>query len=176
MDDALMKPSLWTRLDQAWRSLLPTVVTVALLFLTVIPTHIPYFNAVTPLLPMVAIFYWAIHRPALMPGLLVLALGAFHDLLAGWPLGVSGLAYLMVRGVAGSQRRFLVGKAFGLSWWAFAVLAAVASLVLWAGVSVMRGSPVAFQPMTFQYLTTVAVYPLLALVLGWINLTFLRQA
>ena len=55
----------WQRLDRAARHSTPGIVTVALTLVAVVPMQMPHFGPIAPLVPLMAIYYWAIHRPDL---------------------------------------------------------------------------------------------------------------
>ena len=158
-----MKPSLWHRLDALARRLTPFALTLVLVVVSVVPLHIPGFARVAPLLPLIAVYHWAIYRPALLPAFAVFVIGLLQDTLTGMPIGVNALVFLGVYGVVLSQRRFFAGKSF-------AVVAAGAALSSWILVSVYYVTLVAPRPVLFQYLMTLGVFPLLV----WVFLRWQR--
>ena len=169
-----MKPSLWHRLDGLARKLTPFGLTLLLVILGLLPLHVPGFVSVAPILPVMAVYHWAIHRPELMPAYAVFGIGLLQDLLTGQPMGVNALVLLAVYGVVYSQRRFFVGKSFFVSWLGFALVSAGAAMLSWILVSAYQVSPAAPGAVTFQYFLTASCYPLLAwLFLRW-QQVFLR--
>ncbi len=170
-----MKPVLWHRLDLMARSLTPFGLTLVLVLFNVLPLHIPDLSRVMPLLPLMAIYHWAVHRPNLMPAYAVFAIGLLQDTLTGAPLGVNVLSYLIVYGVVVSQRRFLVGKSFAIIWLGFAMVAASAAMVGWLLVSSFYGTVVESSALFLQYLLSLGIFPMLAwLFMRW-QRAFLRQ-
>ncbi len=73
------------------RGIVPGFVAVGLLLFSVLPLGLPYFGDVRPLLILIAVFYWSIFWPELMPAILVFAIGLGFDLLAGGPPGIMAL-------------------------------------------------------------------------------------
>ena len=165
-----MKPSLWHRLDGLARRLTLFALTLVLVVVSVVPLHIPGFARVAPLLPLIAVYHWAIYRPALLPAFAVFVIGLLQDTLTGMPIGVNALVFLGVYGVVLSQRRFFAGKSFAVVWLGFAVVAAGAALSSWILVSVYYVTLVAPRPVLFQYLMTLGVFPLLV----WVFLRWQR--
>ena len=62
-----MKSHFWQRIDFIMRSLTPFVLTLVLVVLGQVPLHIPGFAEVAPILPLMAVYHWAIYRPDLLP-------------------------------------------------------------------------------------------------------------
>lgn len=170
-----MKPSLWHRMDVLARHLTPFGLTLILLVVGIIPWHVPGLARVVPLLPLMAVYHWAVFRPQLMPSYAVFLVGLLHDTLTGTPIGVHAMVYLVVYGLVLSQRRFLVGKSFAIIWLGFTLVAGGAAVLSWILVSAYNVTLVEPRAVLFQYLVTLGVYPLLAwLFMRW-QQTFLRQ-
>ncbi|MBF0324135.1 rod shape-determining protein MreD [Magnetospirillum moscoviense] len=171
-----MKPSVWVQMDGWVRHIVPTGVTLFLLFLTAIPTHIPGLAGITPMLPMMGVYYWAIYRPDLLPAWAAFLIGLLHDIIAGTPFGVNALVMVLVQGVSASQRKFFLGKSFMVAWWAFSLLAAGASALSWLMTSILSGRVIDPGPAFFQYFLTLGLFPLLTRVLARTQMAFLKEA
>ena len=156
----------WTRLDLVARAVLPAIVTLALILIGLVPLRMADLSPVVPSLAVVAVFYWTIHRPALMPIWAVFLVGLFHDLIADGPLGVGILTLLLVHALVEGNRRFLVGTSFAIVWLVFALVAAAAAVAGWALTCLIEARLFDFEPTLFRYFGTVAVYPCLAWLFG----------
>ena len=157
-----MKTDLWNRFETAVRGLTPFILTLSLAMLTVVPLRIPDFAPVTPALTVIAVYYWSIYRPDLLPMAVVFAVGVFQDALAGMPLGLTALVLIAVQYAVITQRRFFHGKTFLVEWWGFMLVAPGAAFVSWLLASLYFGVLVAPRPLGFQLLLSVALYPCLA--------------
>ncbi|MDH5748805.1 MAG: rod shape-determining protein MreD [Rhodospirillales bacterium] len=163
-----MKPNIWHRMDVMARRVTPFGLTVLLLFVGLLPIHVPGFARVAPLFPLMAIYHWTIIRPDVMPPIAVFAIGLLQDLLTGAPLGVSAAVYLGVYGAVLSQRHFFLGKSFLIIWIGFSLVAAASGIVSWIIVSVLNLTLLEPSASFYQYLMTVSFFPLLAWVfLHW---------
>ena len=169
-----MKPSLWQRLDVLARKLTPFGLTMALVVLSVVPTHLPGFARIAPMLGLMAIYHWAIYRPDLMPAYAVFLLGLLQDILSGTPIGVNVVVFLTVYGVVLTQRRFFVGKSFVIGWLGFALVAAGAAVEGWILVSAFHATVIDPRALVYHYLVTLSCFPLLAWVLMLWQQAFLR--
>lgn len=171
-----MKGSLLQRIDQWFRHLLPVGSIMLLILINAVPTRLPGFAAVVPLLPLIGVYYWSIYRPDLLPPAMAFVLGLLNDIIAGVPLGVSALVYLLVQGLTSSQRRFFHGKPFRIAWWGFGLVSAGAFALQWSLVSLLLGHALAARAVTFEFLMTLFFYPLLSWVFARIQLALLRHA
>lgn len=170
-----MKPSVWVRMDTWLRQLVPFGATLILLLLAAMPTRLPGFAGIAPMLPLMGVTYWAIWRPDLLPAWVAFLVGLLTDVVGGTPLGVNALVLLLVQGLAASQRRFFLGKSFIVAWWGFGVLAAGALGLCWFLVSVLRAVPVDPVAVTFEYLMTLGLFPPLTWALARMQAALLKD-
>ena len=169
-----MTTGLWHRMDVLARQLTPSMFTLALVFINVVPLHIPGFSRVAPLLPLMAVYHWAIFRPRLLPAYAVFLIGLFQDILTGAPIGMNAFVFLVVYGVVLTQKRFFLGKSFFILWLGFAVIAAGAATVSWMTASLLNVTLIEPKTVIFQYLMTLGFFPAVAwLFLRW-QRAFLR--
>lgn len=155
--------------------MIPFGITFFLLLLTAIPSHIPGFASIAPVLPLMGVYYWAIYRPDLLPAWAAFLIGLLYDILACTPVGVNALVLLLVQSVAASQRRFFLGKSFLVAWWAFGLLTAGATGLTWILVVVLNGRVVDPSPVIFEYLLTMGLFPLLTWILAQTQMAFLKD-
>ncbi|NQW00032.1 MAG: rod shape-determining protein MreD [Rhodospirillales bacterium] len=157
-----MKISIWYRLDILTRLLTPFLLTLALVILNIVPLQIPGFSTVVPLLPLMAVYHWAVYRSELLPAYGVFIIGLLHDIFSGSPIGINTLVFLLVYGVVLWQHRFLFGKSFVIIWLGFAIVSAGAFVLTWALNSLWNYSVLEPRGIVYQYLLTVGVFPALA--------------
>ena len=170
-----MSTAVWQKLDYFVRSSVPFVLSLVLVVLSVIPTHIPVYMEVAPILPLVSIYHWAIYRPNLLPVFAVFILGLLQDILVGTPIGLYTLVFLTVYGIVTSQRRFFTGKSFLFYWLGFATISMLASFESYFLGSVWNVIILDFNAAIFQYLILLGIFPTLAWIfLRW-QQAFLQQ-
>lgn len=157
-----MRSGLWYRFETMVRGLTPFIITLSLAMLSVVPLRLPDFAPVTPMLTVIAVYYWSIYRPDLLPMAAVFAVGLFQDALAGMPLGLTALVLIVVQYVTIAQRRFFHGKIFLVEWWGFMLVAPGAAFASWLLASLYFGVLVTPRPLGFQLLLSIALYPCLA--------------
>jgi len=168
-----MREGMTLRMNFWMRGIVPGLFAVGLLLFSVLPLGLPYFGDVRPLLILIAVFYWSIFWPELMPAILVFAIGLGFDLLAGGPPGIMALVLLLVRGVCISQHRPIVGQTFLVGWLGFSLIAVGAYVMLWLLHSVYYFMLFDPQPLVGQFIITVLFYPLVAwaftMIQSWIS-------
>ena len=165
----------WQRLDRAARHSTPGIVTVVLTVVAVVPFQIPYFGPVAPLVPLMAIYYWAIHRPDLMPYTVVFLVGLLYDALTGGPLGVHSLLFLLVHVPLSRQQRLLAGRSFLVLWCGFLLVAILVVALEWLVYSVYAMTVMPVEQTAFRAIITGALYPLVGWTLGAVQRGFLRS-
>ncbi len=150
----------------------PTLATLVLAMLSVLPLRFPNYAAVALLLALAGIFYWTIYRPDLLPPTAVFLCGFVLDLLSGGPLGVSPLVFLLARVVVFPQRRFFVDRLFPFVWGGFTLLAAGAIAFLWVLGSMLSGFMLDMRAASLQWVLTVACFPAVAYLLMRVQRAF----
>ncbi|GAA0583525.1 rod shape-determining protein MreD [Caenispirillum bisanense] len=171
-----MRPTLWQRMDTMARHMVPFVLTLLLILLAATPTHLPGMVRVGPMLSLIGVYYWAVYRPDLMGYGSAFTLGLFEDILTGAPLGSGALTLLIATGLVVSQYKFFKNKSFAVTWWAFAVVAFLATGARWLAVSLIYGVGTDLQTVAVEYMLTLALYPVLGWVLARAQLYLIKDA
>lgn len=161
-----MTPSFVQDAGRGALALLPILATAALVLFGAVPTQLPNFEQVTPSLALAAVYFFAIYRPSLLPAPAVFGIGLFQDALLGLPFGLSSVVLLGVYGVIVGQRNAFRGRPFLIAWMGFVVVAPAAIALTWLMVSGLAGVVVPPLPAVFQALLTIAVYPLVNVLLA----------
>lgn len=157
-----MKPSFWQRVDVLVRSLTPFVLTLVMVVLAQVPLHISGFAEVAPILPLMAVYHWAIYRPDLLPAAAAFAAGLLHDALSGMPFGVNAAVFVIVHMVVMTQQVFFQGKSFPVIWLGFALVSGGAVVLTWLLNALFFAALASVEAAFVQYLVTVGVFPVLA--------------
>ncbi|SDE55678.1 rod shape-determining protein MreD [Rhodospira trueperi] len=157
-----MRPTVLQTLDHGVRRLVPFTLCLILLLLAVVPMTAPGFLRSAPLVTVMCVYFWAVHRPDMMGYLGGFSLGLLEDLLMHTPLGVSSLVLMLVQFVVLTQYRFFVGKPFLIIWWALALIALGAILLKALIIAALTGHVVAPSAVFSSYGLTLLLYPPLA--------------
>ena len=171
-----MNDTFLQRIDKLARNLTPLVVSLLLVMFSVIPIHIPFYGPIAANVGVMAVFYWVVYRPELIPPLAAFLLGLWQDIMVGTPLGLNALILLVVQMALVAQRRFFQGKSFLVVWWAFAMIAFLAAMLGWMMTMALYTMWLSPTPAVFQLLLTVALYPFVTWILARTQHAVLRQA
>lgn len=168
-----MRPSVLQRIDLSVRHAAPIALTLIIVVLNVVPLRLPAYPILAPDFALMAVFYWTVHRPDLMPAWAVFIVGLLDDILTGAPLGANALVLVVVHAVIIGQHRLFRGMGFAIIWWAFSVTVPLAHLLdSLVGLAAIR-APIDPAVLAIRAVLTAAVYPVLAWLLGRAQRAFL---
>ena len=139
---------------------LPIAISIVATILLALPLRVFGFGLPEPIFPMVAVFAWALVRPAFLAPFLVLLLGLFLDLFWGGPLGFWGLAMLTAYAAVLWTRPIIIGQPFLVVWVWYAGAVGVAMLMGFVVAEIRAGSMPSLFSIGWQFLATTLLYPL----------------
>ena len=152
-----------------FQRILPLATSVLLLMISYIPLDFSLFNNIRPAIGIICVYFWVNHRPDLFNLWSVYFLGLLDDIISASPFGSNILALLVLYVLITNTSRFINAKPFIVTWYWLALLSMVTMLARWLVVSVYYSQ---FLPLTilgFSYLVTAAAYPLVSLLLAYIQ-------
>jgi rod shape-determining protein MreD len=155
------RPTLGRRLDIAARVSFPACITILLMLLTEAPLGLVDQPTFLPAVTLSGVWFWSLYRPATFPPPMVFVVGVLLDLLGYLPLGVGVFTLLCVHGVATSLRRWLAPRGFVWIWIVFALVACVASLLIWLLMMLLNFRLLPPDPAMFTAILTIVIYPVL---------------
>ena len=161
-----MVTGLFGKLDHFARGTIPVITAFMVVLLAVVPLKIPEFGYLKPAFVLMAVYYWAIYRPDLLPMVAVFLLGLLYDLLTGGMIGANALVLLIAYAVVVSQRRFFQNKSFGVIWWGFMLVASGAAFLAWVIACIHATAILDPLASVFGLALTVLMYPLAAALLS----------
>ncbi len=164
----------WRRFGIRLRLLTPVALTLAAVFLSVVPIGVPGLPEITPFFTLMAVYHWSIYRPELLPAPAVFILGLVQDGLTGGPLGLLALILVIVYGLAFMQRRTFLGKSFQVEWFGFSLVVLGVTLVSWLISCMYFVTLVNPQLVLLQGILTLAIYPCVVWIFAQVARTALR--
>ena len=137
---------------------LPFLLALIACIAAIIPMRLPGDLEMTPLYPLMVVFFWGMHRGDLMTPAPIFFTGLFYDLLSGAPLGLWAFVFLVVHAMA-LVLRDTFGRVLFSAWALFAVTCIGACFLAWAIASIYGWT--LLNPLTFavQALVTIGLYP-----------------
>lgn len=158
-------PMTGRRLEYTIRLAVPHVILALLTLMSLAAFQIPGAALVKPYLILMAVYYWAINRPTLVPPSLCFALGLFIDIMAGLPLGMNALTLVLVRWLVRDQRRFLMGQPYITLWAMFALVTVFAAGLQWLLMSMAETAWMPVLPVATSALVSFFLFPFVSVLL-----------
>ena len=153
----------WKRIENAARLAVPQILLLLFVLLGFVPLPLPQIGAVRPLLVLMAVYYWSIYRPTLVPPALCFGVGLVMDILSGGALGLNALVLVAVQWIVRSQRRFLMGQPYAAIWAVFAVIVVLAAVALWGLYGLVHLHWTPFLPVVGAALLSLLLFPFVTL-------------
>lgn len=170
-----MKPTFWQRLDALARYLSPFAMAFLLVLVGSVPIRLPHLAEIGPNFALISVYYWAVHRPTVLPPFAVFVLGLMADFLGAAPLGVGTVVLLGVYAITASQRRFIVGQSFLWVWSGFMIVCAGSFAITWALTSLLAGTAVDPRAVVFTVGLNIAIYPAMGFIFAHTQRSLLPQ-
>lgn len=159
----------FTAITDILRLSLAHVFLFVLLVLNLMALPLPVIGAVNPYWAMIAIFYWAVYRPTLVPPVLCFLAGLFVDLLSGGMVGMNAFIFVALQWTVRSQRRFLMGQPFLMAWLVFGVVAVAVGLVQWVLQCIAAATWLDIWPSAIAALLSFFLFPYIYLLLNGLH-------
>lgn len=154
---------------------LPLISSIVLLLLAYLPINVVVFNNMRPDLGLACIYFWILHRPDLFNLTSIVILGLIDMVISSALPGASLLAYLTMYVLLYNTQNFFNAKPFVVIWYGFIALSLATLLVKWLVVSIYYSSFLPLSMLVFVYLIGVAVYPLVSIVLAFVQNKFIQD-
>lgn len=155
--------------EVGFRGALPFISTLVLLLLMQIQYRLIFIDNLLPFLSLIAVYYWSIFKPRLMPVTAVFLLGLLQDILTGGPLGMMALLLIVVRIFVVHQSSRFLEREFLFNWLVFIVVALVFGFATWTVASIYLKETQNFWDSFGQSIFTIAIFPAVALCLRWVR-------
>jgi len=131
------------------------------LVLHALPSRLGGGPDLAPAFPLIALFIWSVRQPWFISPPVLLLVGVFQDLLAGAPMGVWALSFLVAFSVLRLRETDGAGEVGPLAL-RFALTAGAAFGVAWGAGSFAIGAPVAPGPLITEAVLTILLFPIFA--------------
>lgn len=146
------------------RFTVPQLLLLLLMLLNLMALPVPYAGSVKPMLVLMAVYYWAIYRPNLMPPWLCFAVGLVMDILTYMPPGLHAFLLVAVQWLVRDQRRFLMGQPYITIWAMFGLVLSATALTEWALFGLLNDWP-PLLPVVATVLLSLFLFPFVSLLL-----------
>lgn len=153
------------RLDWAAKLLLAQGVIILFMLLNIVSFSLPHAGDFKPFFLLMAVYYWSIYRPTLMPVAYTFLLAIVMDLEGGLPVGLSALVLIGLQMIVQRQRLFLMGQPYITVWLGFGVVTLANMFALWAVTSLFYFKIMPIEPTLIAAAFSVILFPIASLIL-----------
>ena len=137
----------------------PALISVAAAIILQTPVELFGLHLPEPVIPMVLAFAWPLIRPSILAPLVLAALGLLLDILTYGPLGLWGVAFLVIYGVVLASRSFLAGQDTAVLFVWYAACCTLAFLLAWIVMAFIAGIPASLISRLLQLVPTLLLVP-----------------
>lgn len=161
----MVSETIHRRLSFLARLCLAHGVTFALFLLTLCSFSIPHTGQVRPFFLLMAIYYWSVFRPTLVPPSAAFLMGLMVDFLSSLPAGLTAGLLVAVQWIVRGQRRYLMGQSYVVLWTGFAMVSFGAAALQWGVFGLTRFDWPPVEPILAGAGLTVLMFPLVVVLL-----------
>jgi rod shape-determining protein MreD len=155
-----------SRLDLAARRSLVFASALVAVVLDLLPLPSAAPQSAAPLVALVVVYHWTVHRPDLFTPGSIFLLGLVRDLAGHLPLGLHASSFLLVPALLRRVPRGLLQRSLPLAWLLFFPIVAVVGLWRWLLAALVWMQPVPVRAFLLEALLSWAVYPLIVVLLA----------
>ncbi len=165
----MMAQELNENISSFFQRLLPFLTSVLLVLFSYVPLDFMFLNSIRPAIGIICVYFWLQHRPDLFNLWSVFGVGLIDDFVSSSPLGSNVFELLLMYVLVNNTSRFLNAKPFVVLWYGFMALSLITVLSRWLVVSVYYGQFLPLSMLFFSYMVTIAAYPLISLLLAFVQ-------
>ncbi len=163
-----MEPTLWFSPARLIRIALLLVLGLIAIFVEAAPLGLSPDAYPSPDILFCVVAYWSIRRPGSAALIAVFALGLARDLITDAPAGAGVLTLVFASEFLKAVGPGLSRRSFATEWLLLAVMLALVIMAQWLIVLILLAHPPYLTDLAYQWLATMVLYPVLALVFRWL--------
>jgi len=158
----------WLDIPRLMNIALMLAMGMAVLFLEAAPMGLAADARPSPDLVFLVVAYWSLRRPDVAVLIAVFALGLARDLLTDTPAGIGALSLVLAAEYLKMMAPLLARWRFVAEWFVVAMALLLTLALQWLSVLLLLAHPPYLSDLGWQWLASMALYPVLALVLRWL--------
>ncbi|MCI5048744.1 MAG: rod shape-determining protein MreD [Rickettsiales bacterium] len=109
----------------------PSLLLLIAVIMAAMPMPLIQVNLPFVFFTWMVIYYWSLYAANTVPYIVLFLLGLVHDIVAGWPLGLDALMFMVWRFTVAGSRRFIAMQQFWTIWAGFALMSLISVLMYW---------------------------------------------
>lgn len=154
---------------------LPLITSIAFLLLAYLPLNFGLFYNVRPDFGLMCIYFWMLHRPDLIGIGTIVVMGIVSIAISSSVAGASLVGYLVMYILMYNIQKLFNAKPFVVIWYGYMALCLVSLLVKWLVVSVYYDTFLPLSILMLGYLLGIVIYPLVSVVLAFVQNRFIQD-
>jgi len=137
------------------------------LFLVLELVSLSFINEHMTQLPflLIALFYWAVYRPTLLPLWLVFCMGFLVDIASTVPLGIHAILFTGIFWFIAKQRLSLIVQSYGVIWFLFGTILTGFYGIRWLVISGLNWHLFPLDHSGFEIMSGFLIFPFMTLFL-----------
>jgi rod shape-determining protein MreD len=163
-----MDLALWFSPPRLIRIALLLVLGLAAIFVEAAPLGLAADATPSPDILFCVVAYWSTRRPGSTALIAVFALGLARDLMTDAPVGAGVLTLVFASEFLKALGHGLSRRSFATEWLLLATVLALVIMAQWLIVLILLAHPPYLTDLAYQWLATMALYPVLALIFRWL--------
>ena len=163
-----MDPALWFAPSRLIRITLLLALGLVAIFVEAAPLGLAADAYPSPDILFCVVAYWSTRRPEAAALIAVFALGLTRDLMTDAPVGAGVLTLVFASEFLKALGHGLSRRSFATEWLLLATVLALVIMAQWLIVLILLAHPPYLTDLAYQWLATMALYPVLALVFRWL--------
>ena len=164
-----MLSNFFSFLEDTARDQVPMITIIVLVLISVPPLYLPHYGGIAINFSLIGLFYWSVYKPQLIHLFAAFLLGLFYDFLAGGPVGMFALIFVVSRALLGVYCGRLGAANFLSLWFGFFLFVVGTSFTGWLASSLWYGAFLDPVSVLFHTILTVASFPFGMVLLVWIS-------
>jgi rod shape-determining protein MreD len=154
---------------------LPILSSIFFMLLAFVPLDFNLFYNVRPDFGLMCIYFWMLHRPDLFGLGVIILMGFISMAISSAVAGSALLCYLCMYVLVYNTQKLFNAKSFVVIWYGFMALSLLSMLIKWLVVSVYYNQFLPLTMLMLSYLIGVVLYPLISMVLAFIQNRFIQD-
>ena len=114
---------------------------------------------------LIALFYWAVYRPTLLPLWMVFGMGLLIDITSTVPFGLHAALFTGIFWFLATQRLSLIAQSYGVIWLLFGTVLIGFYAVRWFVMSVLNWTIFSLEHSGYEIMAGVFIFPFITLLL-----------
>ncbi len=154
--------------------IIPLLSILIMVLILYVPRYSEFWNLLRSVPFYTGIYFWLSQHPDAFNSISAFILGIFADIIAGTPLGISIITFLVLYFCGLYLSAYFNVKKFTYSWLLFILITGITLLFKGSLVCAFYRAFIPLKPLVFEFLLIATLYPLLTRFYIWMERRFIH--